>query len=243
LDLKGGAPSLNIHRNHTTAKTNRRIAVSADRQDLRARLARRQREKAELERRLHAAQRRYEDEVAPLEEEVLRVRMEQLRRAAQRHMRSAKHRNAYHDAQREYEAFRDERASPPAAAPDDLRALYRRASKRCHPDVVPAAYREQAAATFQALDAAYQAGHAPAVRAIATALERWGFPDASRDPGPDGPRSPDELREAVAALEAAVRALRETDVYRAVAGADSLDALLHAKKEALLRRLRALQPE
>ena len=78
--------------------------MNPSRRDLRQRLACRQREEAELERQLEAVRRWYADEGAPLEEKVLRLRMGHLRRAAQRHMRSAKHRNAYHDAQREYEA-------------------------------------------------------------------------------------------------------------------------------------------
>jgi hypothetical protein len=213
--------------------------VDAAETDLRTRLARRQREKAELERQLHAVQRRYEEEVAPLKEKVLRLQMERLRRAAQRHMRSARHRNAYHDAQRAYETFRDEQAPPPdPETPGDLKRRYRAASKRCHPDVVPEPFRAQAAATFQALESAYQAGHARAVRAIADALEQWGFPAAD---GGAGERGGAELRRAVSNLEAAIEGLQSTDAYRALTDAEDVDAALRARKAGLRQVLAELQ--
>ncbi|MFB6248297.1 MAG: hypothetical protein ABEL97_06990 [Salinibacter sp.] len=212
--------------------------MDAAQHDLRERLARRQQEKAELERQLRAVQRRYREEVAPLEEKVLRLQMERLRRAAQRHMRSARHRNAYHDAQRAYETFRDERPPPDAAAPDDLKRRYRAASKRCHPDVVPESYRAQAAATFQALESAYQAGHGRAVHAIADALERWGFPAAGERTGEGEAR---DLRRAVSSLEAAIEGLQSTDAYQAVADAEDVDAALRARKEGLRQVLAELR--
>jgi hypothetical protein len=212
--------------------------VDAERQDLRQRLARRQQERAELERQMHAVRRRYADEVVPLEEEVLRLKMEHLRRRAQRHMQSAKHRNAYHEAQREYEAFRDERPRTESAGEDDLRARYRAASKRCHPDVVPDAYRAQAAATFQALESAYQAGHTQAVRAIAKSLDRWGFPDADSDE-PGAPKR--ELQRAVANLEEAIATIRASAAYQAVEDDKDAEAVLQARKEALRRVLQELE--
>jgi len=197
-----------------------------------------------MERQVHAVQRRYEEEVAPLKEKVLRLQMERLRRAAQRNMRSARHRNAYHDAQRAYETFRDERPPPRAEAPDDLKRRYRAASKRCHPDVVPEAYRAQAAATFQALESAYQAGHARAVRAIADALERWGFPTAPpADEGLDEQEAR-TLRRAVSGLETTIEGLQATDAYRAVraiADAEDVDAVLRARKEGLRQVLAELR--
>jgi hypothetical protein len=216
--------------------------VDAVQHDLRERLARRQQEKAEMERQVHAVQRRYQEEVAPLKEKVLRLQMERLRRAAQRNMRSARYRNAYHDAQRAYETFRDERP-PPAdpAAPDDLKRRYRAASKRCHPDVVPEPYRAQAAATFQALESAYQAGHARAVRAIADALEQWGFPGIPATGEHADERGGPELRRAVSALETAIASLRERDAYQALADAEDVDAALRAQKEGLRQVLAELR--
>lgn len=215
--------------------------MAPERAHLRRRLARRQQEKAELEHQFHAAQRQYEEEIAPLKEEVLRLKMEHLRRAAQRHMRSARHRNAYHDAQRAYESFQEAYQSP-SLPPGNLKALYRRASKRCHPDVVPDTYQAEAEATFQALEAAYQAGHVRAVRAIAEALERWGFPRAGAASGDaDGTREKPSLRRAISDLEGDIQRIRGTEAYQELAEAGTLDALLHARKQALFEQLRELK--
>ena len=191
-----------------------------------------------MERQLHAVQHRYREEVAPLKEKVLRLQMERRRRAAQRHMRSARHRNAYHDAQRAYETFREEQSRPDVVPSDDLKQRYRAASKHCHPDAVPEAYRRQAAATFQALESAYQAGHGRAVRAIADALERWGFPALA---DADEARDVQALREAVADLESSIDMLQAADAYRAVVDAEDVDAALRAQKEGLRQVLDELQ--
>jgi hypothetical protein len=216
--------------------------VDVERKELRRRLARRQREKAELERQFRAAQRQYCEEIAPLREEVLRRQVERLRRAAQRHMRSARHRNAYHDAQRAYEDFQENRPGVPAPPTESLKALYRRASKRCHPDAVPDPYREQAAATFQALEAAYEAEHARAVKAIADALEQWGFPRREGATGEtERTHDPSHLRRAISHLESSIQAIRGTDAYQDLAEAGDLDALLRARKESLRSHLRELE--
>lgn len=222
-------------RSHSTAD------VSAHWTNLQHRLARRQQEKAELERHLHAVRAQYWEDIAPLEEEVLCRRMEHLQRLAQRHMQSARHRNAYHDAQRAYESFQEERDSSESPTPDELKRRYRQASKRCHPDAVPDAYRAQAAATFQALESAYTDGHAEAVQAIASALERWGFPKMESEEGQEWRREVDDLQEAVSSLEAAIEALHDTDVYRALQSSDDVDALLQARKRALVRNLHKLK--
>jgi len=217
--------------------------VDVEQNELRRRLARRQQQKAELERRVRAAQRQYRDEIAPLKEKVLRLQIERRRRAAQRHMRSAPHRNAYHDAQRAYETFQENRFSPAeSSTPEDPKTLYRQASKRCHPDAVPDAFREQAGATFQALEAAYEAGHDRAVQAIADALDRWGFPRKAVASDTVGRTyDPEHLRRAISRLEDSIQALRETDAYQDLADTGDLDALLRAQKEKLLRLLRELK--
>lgn len=211
--------------------------MNDERRTLRRRLAQRQREKAELERRVRAAQRQYQEKIAPLEEEILRRQVERLRRAAQRHMRSARHRNAYHDAQRRYEDFQEARAQPPAPSAD-LKTLYRRASKRCHPDRVSAAYQDEAVATFQALEAAYEAGHGQAVAAIAEALDQWGFPRKQTvQEESSSPKDLSQLRRAISDLEASIQAIRGTDAYQDLEAAGDLDALLRIRKERLRERL------
>lgn len=218
-----------------------RADVDTVQHDLQKELARRQQQKAEMERQLHAVRQRYQEEVAPLKETVLRLQVEQLRRAAQRHMRSARHRNAYHDAQRAYETFQERQLQPDAIVVDDLKERYRQASKKCHPDVVSEAFREQAVATFQALESAYEAGHTRAVRAIADALDQWGFPTGPSSEEWDSPPSAADLRRAISDLDSAIESIRATDAYQVADETEDLDALLQARKEELLRHLRRLR--
>jgi soluble cytochrome b562 len=215
--------------------------------DLRRALACRLKEKAELEEEVRAMQSRFEDEVAPLQEEVLRLQMERLKEAAQARMRSARLRNAYHDAQDAYEEFQEQRTPtfrPVDSSDEDLKAIYRRATKLCHPDAVPDPYQEEAAATFQALESAYDADHPAAVRAIAGDLEQWGFPRApSAPPDDSASRTEASLRRAVSDLDTSIDQLRASEAYRTITDSADVDveSVVGAQKRALQRRLRELK--
>lgn len=216
----------------------------SDLRPLRHTLARRLRQNAELERQVRELQAQFEDEVAPLQEEVLRLRKEQLKEVAQARMRSARLRNAYHDAQDAHATFQDRRSDRANKPDSNVKALYRRATKLCHPDAVADSYREDATATFRALESAFNAGHPVAVQAIADALETWGFPRAPEAP-PEGSVENTEaaLRRAVSDLDASIESLRQADAYEAVQAAEDADieSLIDAQKRALLQRLRALK--
>lgn len=218
---------------------------TSDLQQLRRTLARRLKEKAQLEEQVRSVQERLENEVAPLREEVLRLQKERLKEAAQARMRSAKLRNAYHDAQEAYEKFREERrnAASIEEGEEGLKALYRRATKRCHPDAVPDAYREEAASTFQALESAYDAGHPDAVRAIAEVLDQWGFPQPPAAPPEASTRSEANLRRAVSTLDTSIERLRTSEAYRRFTESAQADVegLVGAQKRALQERLMELK--
>jgi hypothetical protein len=217
----------------------------SDLRPLRHTLARRLRQNAELERQVREVQAQFEEEVAPLQEQVLRLRKEQLKEAAQARMRSARLRNAYHDAEDAHATFQNKRLYR-AEGPDhsSLKALYRRATKLCHPDAVADSYREDATATFRALESAFDAGHPHAVQAIADALETWGFPRAP-EALPDGSVENTEaaLRRAVSDLDASIESLRQADAYEAAQAAEDagIESLIDAQKRALLQRLRTLK--
>lgn len=221
--------------------------AGSDLQSLRRSLARRLREKAELEQKVRAAQSQLEEEVAPLQEEVLRLQMERLKEAAQKRMRSARLRNAYHDAQEAYESFQDrwnQDRPGPVQSDSTLKATYRRATKLCHPDAVADPYREEAAATFRALESAFDADHPAAVRAIAESLDTWGFPRAPAAP-PESTVSDTEatLQRAVSELGASIERLRASEAYETVttSGTAHPESAIGARKRALRERLRELK--
>lgn len=213
-------------------------------EELRRMLASRQREKAELELQVGSFESKVQEEIDPIQEQVLRVQMERLKEAAQSQMQNARLRNAYHDAQEAYERFahRREDESRAASSEEALKSTYRRASKQCHPDAVPPRYEEDAAATFQALERAYEGEHRPAVEAIAESLEKWGFPSQREDRATDLNWT-EKMRTAVASLQVSIDSLRSSDAYRAVRQASDLDAAIDAQKRQLARHLRELQRE
>jgi hypothetical protein len=160
-------------------------------------------------------------------------------------MRSARLRNAYHDAQDAHATFQDRRSDrTDQPDPSNVKVLYRRATKLCHPDAVADSYREDATATFRALESALNAGHSHAVQAIADALETWGFPRAPEAPPESSvQRTEAALRRAVSDLDASIESLRRADAYEAAQAAEGADieSLIDAQKRALLQRLRALK--
>jgi len=219
----------------------------SDLQSLRRSLARRLREKAELEQKVRAAQSQFEEEVAPLQEEVLRLQVKRLKEAAQKRMRSARLRNAYHDAQDAYDEFQERRDPDrcgPVESDSSLKATYRRATKQCHPDAVADPYREEATATFRALESTFDAGHPDAVRAIAESLETWGFPRAPTAP-PESSIADTKaaLRDAVSELGTSIDDLRASDAYKTMTAASDTDpeSAIGARKRALWERLQELR--
>lgn len=214
-----------------------------DLRDLRRTLARRQQEKAELDLQVGAFESQLRAEVGPLQERLLRLQMERLKEAAQSQMRSARLRNAYHDARAAYERFSRRREDDGGERPlskSELQATFRRASKECHPDAVPPAYRKEATATFRALETAYEGEHRPAVTAIADSLEKWGFPQNVENRGEQGERKA-QIRDAVASLDASIEALKSSDSYQVVREAPTLEAAIDAQKQWLAEQLREMQ--
>lgn len=219
------------------------MTKDSDLQTLRRSLAQRLQTKAELEHKIRAAQSRFETEVAPLKEEVLRLQMERLKKAAQVRMRSAKLRNAYHDAQDAYEEFRQQRLRDSQArslSSEEVQATYRRASKRCHPDAVSDSYHEEAAATFQALESAYTADQPKAVRAIAEALDTWGFPKAPAAPASSSrARTKAALQKAVSDIDDSIKRLYASEAYQVFEelGEETIESVVEAQRQSLQSRL------
>lgn len=213
-----------------------------DLETLRSLLARRQQEKAELELQVGTFKSHVRSELAPLQEEVLRLQMERLKKAAQSQMRNARLRNAYHDARSDYEDFQRQRLqSEREAGPEaDLKTRFRQGSKACHPDAVPDAYRDEAAATFRALENAYEGRHRRTVDAIVESLEKWGFPRPFVEQGEEFRRR-QRIRRALANLDDSIASLRASDSYQAIREVSDVEAAVNAEKRRLARRLRQMQ--
>jgi chromosome segregation ATPase len=137
------------------------------------------------------------------------------------------------------------RAVPPPAGPaptDDLKALYRDAAKRMHPDGLPEEAREHAEAFMTRLNQAYAASDADA---IGNLVRQWESSPFAR-PADGGSRPSPALRAAVANAEQRLAELRDSDLARlmeqafaaSMAGRDLL-VELRQDAEAALARARA----
>jgi hypothetical protein len=126
-------------------------------------------------------------------------------------------------------------------AEQQLKDVYREASKRCHPDAVDPEKREAATETFHALQAAYESRNLDRVRRIARRLEAHGVggPEAgSADARRDAER---RLRRRVEAVRSSIEALRDTDAFRAVQDARSVDRYVERRARELRRQIRILR--
>ncbi|MDR2212225.1 MAG: phospholipase D-like domain-containing protein [Pseudomonadales bacterium] len=146
-------------------------------------------EKAELERRLLTFNRRHDEALGDLIQRVLRARAELARLAAanqkkaspqQQQEAQAKAEEAektYSDYAKHHEELLNEEPLPTLSEADEkqLKTLYRKASKLCHPDMVPDAQKEAAHHAFIELQAAYQSNDVPRVREIHATLAAGGL--------------------------------------------------------------------
>jgi hypothetical protein len=123
--------------------------------------------------RFHAAQ--YQSLGERLEK-LLRLRLRYRKRAASNDPAKAED---VQQAQEDFDDFQKESAAQEAEdvltkwdlsedEQQELKKLFRNASKKCHPDVVPAAYQAVAAAMFRELSEAYQRGDLARVKELAS---------------------------------------------------------------------------
>ena len=192
------------------------IRISTDLADLEA-------EQADLEHlmaRFHAAHTAaLGDRIAKL----LRLRLEILKRRLQEDPSAAAD---VRSAEEEYREYTEDHAARQQDAvrtewklsddeQQEMRNLFRAASRRCHPDVVPPEHEEAAAAMFREVRKAYEEGDFNRLRTLA-AMAETGF-----DTGARGPARGDYLRSRIAAVREtmlrtaeALRILKTSETYR-----------------------------
>jgi hypothetical protein len=127
--------------------------------------------KAEIEEEINALSRRYQQELGHLLAELLELRRDHLEQAAEA---APEPEAAYQQAQADGESngWKIKNARPETLlklSPEEkreLKALFRKASKLCHPDVVSGRNQEKARATFIELKLAYERNNLERVREI-----------------------------------------------------------------------------
>jgi hypothetical protein len=231
-------------------------ALRLEAEALEDRLAELESEKAEIEREIHAFNLRHEQELGPILEEILEIQVEKKRERAEEQPEDDEAKAEYEQARKEHEEYsravedaqEEERIELTEEETDELKDLYRSASKKCHPDAVDEAHEEEAQELFVELQEAYEQNELEAVRDIASRVERGAF--GSRSEEVDDVEKLEEeverLQERVEDLEREIDTLRASDAYQTITEVDDLDAYFVDRKERLedeLSRLREEEPD
>lgn len=217
---------------------------------LREQVAERQHIRDEMARTLRRFRMRYRDELGPLVEKLLRLRRDRLQSKSHRRRRSTRARNAYREAQTDYERFRtlfDEteaevevESKAPATLTEDeqqrLKSAYRQASKRCHPDMVDPEQKEEAEEAFHELRTAYQQNDLERVESIAQHLEEGG----TTSPASSGNLQAriEQMQDRLNELEAEIEQMRASDAYQVIGEVDDWDAYFEELRQQLKLQIR-----
>ncbi len=197
-------------------------------------------EKGDLERRLITFNRRHDDALGDLIQNILKARAELARLLVALKKKVNENTEAEADAREAEEAYRDysrqhedlQRLEPlpklDEEAERELKSLYRKACGLCHPDKLPEENKEAAHHVFVELQDAYKCNDLPRLRKIHEVLSAGGLP---------GTRSTTlskvealkaaiaEMEHSIARLVAELKALQESDGVKLmdIAGATEAD--------------------
>lgn len=220
---------------------------------LRQRVAEHQQVRDELARQLRTFRVRYRRELGPLVEKLLQMRRKRMKDAAHTHQRSARVRNAYREAEADYERFRrlyeeaeEDTGGADASArslTDDeqqrLKSAYREASKKCHPDMVEASQKEEAERAFHALREAYQANDLEEVEGIARELTEGGIAEQASPHREEALRK--KLQTRLDELRSEINDMRASDAYQVLSEVSDVDRYFEQLRAALKAQVRRFE--
>lgn len=207
-------------------------------------------EKAETEKQLHAFQYRYAVELGELVQNILYRRMQTLKLKAKL---DPEKQAEYEEAKKDYEEFTQDCEESSSRevwelTPDlqqELKAKYRACSKLCHPDIVAPEHREDAEQVFSQLNEANERNDLDAVNRIFENLKKGLFVTTS-DSTSDSKKLHSamlRMRQKVAELDAAIRAIRKSEAYRKIAAIADLDKYFADVRAELEDELKMLETD
>lgn len=229
-------------------------ALRLEAETLEQKLTELENEKAEIEREIHAFNLRHEQELGPLLEEILRIRTERKRQRAEEQPENEEAQSEFREAKTEYEEYsetveaaeEEERIELTDDEKEELKRLYRDASKQCHPDAVVEDREEEAKELFLQLQEAYEQNDLDDVRTIAERIEDGVAFESRSEQIDDIERLEAEverLRRRVNEAEREIEVLRNSDPYQTLSEVDDLDAYFSDRKERLRDELDRLRDE
>lgn len=205
-------------------------------------------EKADIEKLLHSYNYRHAIEVGELIQRILFLRREKLKAEAEQ---DESKQEEYQEAQQDYDEYNQdfeesskrELYKVTDAEQQELKATFRACSKMCHPDVVAAEYKSEAAKIFARLNEANEKNDIPAVKAIYEQLQKGIFVPMSATVS-DAQKLHKQvvrIRGKVKELSVAISAIRTADAYRKVVAIKDWDEYFATMKQQLLTELDRLE--
>ncbi len=198
-------------------------------------------ERTELERMLHQFHVRHAQELGELIIRILKLRAERAKTEEER--KEAEEDRAEYEAG--YEEHRDEVVHTlTAQEKEDLKQLYRQASKLCHPDMVASEHQHEAAKWFVALKDAYEHNDMIKVKEIMERLQRGTAFGSMVESISEVERLRawvNEYRARVNELLREIVAIKSRDEYRTVAAISDWDTYFAETKTKLQSELQRIQ--
>jgi hypothetical protein len=205
-------------------------------------------EKVELEKLIHEFEARYNHELGDILLKILRLRKEKLRVEAKNNPKKEKE---YHEAEKDYQSYHENYNSLKEGQffelseeqKVELKSLYRRASKFCHPDAVDDKNKEEAEEIFKELNDAYTKNDIEKVRQILENLKTGIF-----RPGSETTNEKQKLslrifhfRDLRDALEKEIQKIKHHPTYELLNGIEDWDLYFSHLKDKLIKELDLLE--
>jgi hypothetical protein len=202
-------------------------------------------EKTEIEKLLHEFDVRYSHELGDLILKVLQKRKEKLKVQAEQ---DNKKYTDYEDAAKDYEQYRQTNeitkskkvAELTPEQRNEIKTLFRKASKLCHPDVVSEEWKKKAELIFNELRTAYEANDIEAVEKILHHLEQGMFVHQSQQQNAKKELQTltATMREKRDKLEQEVNQLKADKSYQTVQAITNWDAYFEETRQMLETELK-----
>lgn len=200
-------------------------------------------EKADLEKIVHEFGIRHNQELGKLIIKILQFRKENAKGTAQEQEAEEDY-NTYHE---EFESSKNEKiANLTEDEQKELKSIYRKASKLCHPDLVSEEQKELATKLFATLSIAYEGNDLEKVREILKSLELGNFFMSKSDAINEKELLKTEiekLRLRIKELKVQLQIIIESPTYETIISIDNWEKYFSNAKKELSSQLKNLENE
>lgn len=149
----------------------------------------------------------------------------------------------------EYEQIKESQKNTISLSDDEkaqLKQLYRKAARLCHPDIVPDELKDQAHMLMQQLNDAYAKQDIKEVQKILASLESGSGFELTSDSITDKEllkAKIEEYKNNIAQTEAEIETIKEDDTYQTISKLDDWDVYFEALKSELQKEIQRLEEE